>query len=889
MERLKNAGVDGVRTAAFTAALFALVPVITDNPYHLRLGGLIAIYSLLVLGLNVVAGFAGLLDMGYAAFFGIGGYTYAFLASQHFGVHLEFLPALLAGIMVSAAAGMLIGITSLRLRGDYLAILTLGFGQILRLLVINLDRPVNITGGASGIVALDPARILGITLASPVQKYFLAVAMLIIGILAVDRMIRSRLGMAWAAISGDEQAARAAGVNPVLARLTAYVVASGFAGAAGVVLAAWQGSVFPGMFSMNELITVYSMMVLGGVGSIPGAIAGPAILIIVPELLRSYSIYRMVVYGILLVLMMRFRPQGLLPGAARIIRGAKAADRGRSRAKGEASVMPAEEPTVPRPHTVKALAAPALSVENLTVTYQGLTAVDGVSFHVNRGEIVGLIGPNGAGKTTLINAISGFTRPASGRIRVDGRVISGRPAHEIARLGIARTFQNIRLFRGMTVLENAACAAVMAGGHRAGVGAFRGLDALSEMFEDLNGVAPRMPDSLSYPDRRRVEIARALAADPDIVLLDEPGAGMTGGDIEDVKKLVKMIAAQGKAVLLIDHHMDLIMDVCDRIVVLHHGAKLAEGTPEEIRSHPEVIEAYLGKPARGSGDAQRRGKWDGKSGRPGRPPEATEGAKAGHFAGHDGGSARASGMPGGGEPVLRLEGVHAGYGAAEVIAGVDLEIRQGEIVCLVGANAAGKSTLLKAIAGIVRPSEGSIYLKTSRTDGMRRIDGMEPSDILRMGAAFVPEGRQIFGRLTVAENLDVGAFSVSDPAVIKERLDYVYQLFPRLRERANQKAGTLSGGEQQMLTIARALMSGPEILFMDEPTMGLAPVVVEDVLRAIEMVNRAGATVVLVEQNARAAFSVAHRGYVLSHGRIVSEISGYDLDSIDAAVAAYLG
>lgn len=883
MERLRNAGVDGIRIAALAAVLFALVPVVTDNPYHLRLGGLVAIYSVLVLGLNVVAGFAGLLDMGYVAFFGIGGYTYAFLASQHFGLHLGLVPSFLAGVLVSVAVGLLIGITSLRLRGDYLAILTLGFGQILRLLVINLDRPVNITGGASGIVALDPARILGIALASPVQKYFLAVAVLIIGILVVDRMTRSRLGMAWAAISGDEQAARAAGVNPVLARLSAYVVASGFAGAAGVVLAAWQGSVFPGMFSMNELITVYSMMVLGGVGSIPGAIAGSAILVIAPELLRSYSIYRMVVYGVLLVVMMQFRPQGLLPGSARIIRKVNTADQGQSRTAGEAPdwptraasapdapasparaasapeapAAPAKVPAAPRvvrSGAVKTL-APALSVENLTVTYQGLTAVDGVSFSVNRGEVVGLIGPNGAGKTTLINAISGFTKPASGRVRVDGRAISGRPAHEIAKLGIARTFQNIRLFGGMTVLENAACAATMAGGHRTGVGVFRGLDALSEMFEDTKDVAERMPDSLSYPDRRRVEIARALASDPDIVLLDEPGAGMTSEGIEDVKKLVRMIAAQGKAVLLIDHHMDLIMNVCDRIVVLHHGAKLAEGTPEEIRNHPEVIDAYLGKAGPASGDMQRCGRRDGK----------------------------------GGDSILRLEGVHAGYGAARVITGVDLEIRRGEIVCLVGANAAGKSTLLKAVAGVVRPTEGSIYLRTSRMDGMKRINGMEPSDILRLGVAFVPEGRRIFGRLTVAENLDMGAFSVRDPAVMKERLDYVYQLFPRLKERANQKAGTLSGGEQQMLAIARALMSGPEILFMDEPTMGLAPVVVEDVLRAIETVNRAGATVVLVEQNARAAFSVAHRGYVLSQGRIVSEISEYDSDSINAAVAAYLG
>lgn len=856
MEKLRNsgpdgAGVDGVRIAALAAVLFSAVPVITDNAYHLRLGGLIAIYSLLVLGLNVVAGFAGLLDMGYVAFFGIGGYIYAFLASRHFGIHLGLLPALLAGVLFSAAAGLIIGITSLRLRGDYLAILTLGFGQILRLLVINLDRPVNITGGVSGIVGLDPSRILGITLASPVHRYFLAVAPLVIGILAVDRMTRSRLGMAWAAISGDELAARASGVNPVLARLSAYVVASSFAGAAGVILAAWQGSVFPGLFSMNELITVYSMMVLGGVGSIHGAIAGPAILIIVPELLRSYSIYRMVVYGVLLIFMMRFRPQGLLPGAARIIRGARAADPARSGVAAEAFVMPFKAACVPQAHAV-GRPAPALSVENLTVTYQGLTAVDGVSFHVNRGEIVGLIGPNGAGKTTLINAISGLARPAAGRICVDGRPIGGRPAHEIARLGIARTFQGIRLFGGMTVLENVACAAAMAGGHRTGMSVLRGLGALSEVFEDAKDVAVRMPDGLSYPDRRRVEIARALASDPDIILLDEPAAGMAGEDIEGVRNLVKMIAAQGKAVLLIDHHMDLIMNTCDRIVVLHHGAKLAEGTPEEIRSHPEVIDAYLGKAGLASAGAERCGEM-------------------------------------GGDAVLRLEGVHAGYGAAEVIAGVDLEIRRGEIVCLVGANAAGKSTLLKTIAGTVRPTGGSIYLRTSRTGGLRRINGMKPSDILLLGAALVPEGRQIFGRLTVAENLYVGAYSVTDAAVIRDRLDYVYGLFPRLKERANQKAGTLSGGEQQMLAIARALMSGPEILFMDEPTMGLAPVVVEDVLAAVEAVGRAGATVVLVEQNARAAFSVAHRGYVLSRGRIVSEISQRDSDSIDAAVAAYLG
>jgi branched-chain amino acid transport system permease protein len=272
----------------------------------------ICLYSLLALGLNVVVGFAGLLDLGYVAFFGIGSYIYAFLSSPHFGLHLPFVASLPIAVLVTAVFGILIGAPTLRLRGDYLAIVTLGFGEITYILLINLDRPIDITGGPSGIVTIDPPTLFGYTLQSNGEYYYLFLLMMGLAALLSRRLRDSRIGWAWQAVREDELAAQAMGVNTTVAKLQAFAIGASFAGAGGCLLASWQRSVFPDNFLFTESVNILAMVILGGMGSLPGVILGAAVIVALPEIFRDFQLYRLLAFGLMLMVLMIFRPAGLL-------------------------------------------------------------------------------------------------------------------------------------------------------------------------------------------------------------------------------------------------------------------------------------------------------------------------------------------------------------------------------------------------------------------------------------------------------------------------------------------------------------------------------------------------------------------------------------------------
>jgi branched-chain amino acid transport system permease protein len=297
--------------AAFLAVL--AIPLFVPNEYVMGVITRICLYSLLALGLNVVVGFAGLLDIGYVAFFGIGSYVYAFLASPHFGLHVPFVPALLICFTVTAICGVLIGAPTLRLRGDYLAIVTLGFGEIVYVLLLNLDRPVNITGGPSGIISIDPPSLFGFTASRNYQYYYLFLGFLILVLIASARLRNSRIGWGWEAIREDELAAQAMGINTTISKLQAFATGAAVAGIAGALLASWQRSVFPDNFLLSESVNVLAMVILGGVGSLPGVIFGATIIVALPEIFRPFSLYRLLAFGLLLMVLMIFRPEGLIP------------------------------------------------------------------------------------------------------------------------------------------------------------------------------------------------------------------------------------------------------------------------------------------------------------------------------------------------------------------------------------------------------------------------------------------------------------------------------------------------------------------------------------------------------------------------------------------------
>jgi ABC-type branched-subunit amino acid transport system ATPase component len=520
-----------------------------------------------------------------------------------------------------------------------------------------------------------------------------------------------------------------------------------------------------------------------------------------------------------------------------------------------------------------------LRLDKVQRHFGGVHAVDGVSLEVEQGSIHGLIGPNGAGKTTLVNVITGYVPFQSGHAWLQSDELTGLPAHRIAALGISRTFQNIRLFKDLTALEN-----VLVGMHTrrrddtlaqlATLPMFRRdqrsrMDDARALMETVglaaSDIAGRAAGTLPYGDQRRLEIARALALRPRLLILDEPAAGMNPSEKQGIRELIERLNDDGLTILLIDHDMRLVMGVCQRVAVLDFGRKIAEGTPAEVSTDAGVIKAYLGT----GGE---------------REVTSAPGASAG--ADTETAIEQAPSRHPDSEPqtaILEIEDLTVSYGAVNAVRGASLRVAAGEVVALIGANGAGKSTILNTLSGLIRPDSGTAVF--DRLDLTRA----KPSAIVRHGLVQVPEGREILARQTVLENLELATWGRRDGAAKRTQIEAVMKRFPILGERRALRAGTLSGGEQQMLAIARGLLARPRLLLLDEPSLGLAPQMVDEVFKAIQEIHEEGTTILLVEQNALRALEIADRAYVLETGQIRLSGTGDELLHNPAVRRAYLG
>ena len=612
-------------------------------------------YATLALGLNIVVGFAGLLDLGYAAFFAIGAYTYGVLTAfqvlppwssfwepfamlglvqkyhQEAGdlVHftLSFWIALPLAAVIAAACGVLFGLPTLRLRGDYLAIVTLGFGEIVPIVFRNVPY---VTNGAAGLNGVMAPTLFGFNFrVDPTPYYYVGLLLTALLIFVSFRLRDSRIGRAWMAIREDETAAGAMGVDHVKTKLMAFAIGAAFAGMTGVFFVAKLQTATPDMFGFPVSVMILVMVVFGGMGSVWGVVAGAAVLSLLqswflPSLtqwahaigasldnawLQQVDFARSIelIFGIILVVMMLYRRDGLIPATrkqhalsfeAQNVQGVR---RGGFDPAAAAKVLG----DLPRK------SGNLLEVRGVTVRFGGLVALNKVDIAVPAGGVVAVIGPNGSGKSTLFNVITGLVPADGGSIRFDGAEVLGLKPHEILRLGIARTFQNIRLFANLQVIDN-----VMIGQHarlRTGLlgavlrppGAraeeraaqMRALDIIA-LFG--NRLAPRLTQvvsALSYANRRRVEIARALATRPKILLLDEPTAGMNPAETLELAEQIDSLHKQGLTILIIEHKLDVVTRLADTVVVLDHGEKLVEGKPDEVRRNEDVLRAYLGRAA----------------------------------------------------------------------------------------------------------------------------------------------------------------------------------------------------------------------------------------------------------------------------------------------------
>jgi branched-chain amino acid transport system ATP-binding protein len=470
----------------------------------------------------------------------------------------------------------------------------------------------------------------------------------------------------------------------------------------------------------------------------------------------------------------------------------------------------------------------SLEVKDLTKRFGGLVAVKDISLNVRAGEILGLIGPNGSGKSTVMKLIMGIERPDGGSVRIAGQEVAGLPSYKIARMGVGMVFQHSRPLHRQTVLENITLALLP--------------DKLTRLFADpqteqrariiaervgLSAVLDRRPSTLPFADLRKIEIAKAIARDPEVLLIDEPFAGLTQKETAAFSQLIAELRDDGRAIVLVDHNVKSVARLVDRVFAMYVGERIAEGSAEAVMSNETVRRVYLGA---GSIETAAR-------------PESSFGDTI---------------------PFLEVENINVHYGKAQALEDVSIHVHTGEFVSVVGLNGAGKTTLFNAISGLV-PYSGEI-----RQTG-QSLRSLSAARVARNGIVQAPEGRELFIDMSVRENLDLGAHHLT-PDERATQIAWLYELFPILRDRESQAAGTLSGGEQQMLTIARALMMKPKLLILDEPTLGLAPIILEQISHILEKLRQTTSiSVLLGEQNVTFALPHADRVYVLEHAHIVWE------------------
>jgi len=812
-----------IRLASGPVAAFVAILVLMSGaipPYTVFTVGLGAVYALVVLSLSLLASWTGIWSIGQPALLAIGAYAVAYGSAHGWSLPVTILLT----VTGCAVIGAFLGFVGSRFSVLYVALLTLAF-TLVCLEIINVWQSV--TNGDQGVAVNAVSTPFGDLFPSSDEAIYVAIGTLGLCMACAEAVRRSSIRMRLVAAKTHPVVARTIGIAPEAQSAVGFAVSAAVAGLAGVMLGLVSGFVSPETFSLVLAVNLIAATVLGGTGSLIGAVLGGAFLASAPSMASSLSVDQPYLLGGLLILSLIFLPEGVVPAiVSRLDRWTGWTERlERSKARAYATKDDAEPAARPvlRPGSV------LIDVNGLGVRYGGLHAVQDVSVAMVPGEVVAIIGPNGAGKTTFVNALSGVAGGAAveGTIEYDGdpHFRKVRPTRRRAR-GLGRTFQHAELFPELTAEENV----LVVNRWATGLDRRRAHRLLASV--GLAGVGHRRPDELSFGPQKRVDLARAIAESPRLLILDEPFGGLDAAEREYLASHIRRLRADGVCVVVIDHVLDDLFAVADRVVAFDFGQMVAAGTPDTILQEPVVRSSYLGEV-----DLE--------------VPAGRRGDDAG--------------------TVLAIDRVSHHYAGVRALEDLNISVAKGSILGIVGTNGAGKSTLGRILHGSLKPSEGT------RTSTAR--------------VSLVPEGRALFKTLSVRENLEVAAYAAGIGRVrTRRRLEELTAWLPeRVRTRMEISAGALSGGEQQLVAIARALMAEPEVLILDEPALGLSPVMVNEVFSQINVLAREGITTVVLDQSLNRALKTCSEVVVLRQGEVVGRGSA-DVEGFAAAAEeAYFG
>jgi branched-chain amino acid transport system ATP-binding protein len=814
------------RTLATGALALVLLPfAMAPMGLSVNTATQVVCFAVAALGLNVLVGFTGLTSFGHSAWFGIGAYAAAIAQKQWFAGQIA-LP-LAFGVAVVAVLSTVVGLLFLRRRGVYFALLTLAFVALTYTVAF---RWTALTGGEDGLGGLARGGFAAAPLANA-DVYYAFVAAIAFGVLyALSRVARSPFGHVLVAIRENQQRAIFQGYAVDRYRLGAFVLSASVTGLGGALLAFLNYLVSAEAVSVQLSGELLAMVVIGGMHQLLGPALGVLFYILFRELFSIWTQNWLLWFGLVFVGFVLFSPEGLTGIWANLRRRLRPPPE-------ESAAMSARRIAqgVPLPGFLRAGggAGAVLAIDSVSRHFGGIRAVSRASVTVRAGEIHALIGPNGAGKTTLFNIASAMFPPDAGRVLLAGEEVQALPPERICGRGLARSFQITNLFKGLTIYENLRLS--VQARHAAHFNAWRDVDSYPDIhaetrelvrFLGLEGIEEIRGGDLSYGGQRLLDLGIALGSAPRVLLLDEPLAGLAAAERERVSGLVREVASR-VPVLIVEHDIDRVLGFSQSVTVMNQGEVLMNGTPEEVRADTRVQEVYTGK---------------------GTPPVAPRGAAAA------------------GAPLLRFDKVNAFYGKSHILNDATLDVRRGEIVALLGRNGAGKSTLLKTLAGLVRPASGAIEF-----DG-RRIAGLPAPVIARQGVGYVPQGRGLFAGMTVEDNLALGR--LARPTDGRDGVAWseaeIYAMFPPLDERRRVAADYLSGGEQQMAAVARALSGNVKLLLLDEPFEGLAPAVVQALFGVFDRL-RGRTSILIVEHNLDLVLALADRVFALERGAVFHE------------------